>query len=61
MALTRSDLQQIRNVVHDEVISSEKKILKKLEIVSHTLDKQTLEVAKRVSGIEEHLDLTSKN
>lgn len=62
MTLTKSDLQEIKKVVKDEVggvkeevRKSERRILKKLEIVSYTLDKQTMEVAKRVTKIEEHL------
>lgn len=38
-----------------------KDILKKLEVVSHALDKQTMEVGKRVTRIENHLGLSDNN
>lgn len=71
MSLTKSDLQEISKIVKTELIPVKKdltdikKRVKKTEINVESmlgfLDKQDVELYKRVEKIEKHLNLPSKN
>lgn len=68
--LTKTDLKQIREIVHDEVksevTSSEKRINKKIDKLERKmdyainfLDRDYLKLLQRVERIEEHLNIES--
>lgn len=71
MTLTKNDLIQIRTVVKDEieplardlkdVKTRVKKIEKNVDVMARLFDAEDVKLAKRVSKIEEHLGLPSKN
>lgn len=55
------DFRSIHSDLTRKLTRMHKDIIKKLEIVSHTLDKQNVETLGRVKTLEAHLGLSEKN